>query len=187
MVALSARFNVMESMEKRVRSRFSHRRDIIMELAAEDFDSPTSGPVALLKSLLSLPVSAFWVVRAAAAALHAARIAGNDLTVLRVSEGHQTHAVKSLLFQVKCYLKEDTVILMACNEPTSKALPVSGAHVAPPAVSSRRSWAIAEQHEVTEGAEDVQYFKKHSMTAGGAVPAAAKGVERRGTGQPAGW
>ena len=56
-VAMSARFNVMDSMEKRVRSRFSHRRDIILELLAEDFDSPDSGPVALLHSFLSLPVS----------------------------------------------------------------------------------------------------------------------------------
>ena len=56
-VAISARFNVMDSMEKRVRSRFSHRRDIILELPAEDFDSPDSGPVALLQSFLSLPVS----------------------------------------------------------------------------------------------------------------------------------
>ncbi len=53
---MSARFNVMDSMEKRVRSRFSHRRDIILELPAEDFDSPDSGPVALLQSFLSLPV-----------------------------------------------------------------------------------------------------------------------------------
>lgn len=56
-VAMSARFNVMDSMEKRVRSRFSHRRDIILELPAEDFDSPDSGPVALLQAFLSLPVS----------------------------------------------------------------------------------------------------------------------------------
>ena len=56
-VAISARHNVMDSMEKRVRSRFSHRRDIILELAIEDFDHPESGPVALLKSFLSLPVS----------------------------------------------------------------------------------------------------------------------------------
>ncbi|CAL5218398.1 g73 [Coccomyxa viridis] len=54
-VAMSARFNVMDSMEKRVRSRFSHRRDIILELPAEDFDSPDSGPVALLQAFLSLP------------------------------------------------------------------------------------------------------------------------------------
>ena len=56
-VAISARHNVMDSMEKRVRSRFSHRRDIILELAIEDFDHPESGPVALLRSFLSLPVS----------------------------------------------------------------------------------------------------------------------------------
>jgi hypothetical protein len=56
-VALSARFNVMDSMEKRVRSRFSHRRDIVLELAVEEFDSPDSGPMALLQSLLSIPVS----------------------------------------------------------------------------------------------------------------------------------
>ncbi len=49
----------MDSMEKRVRSRFSHRRDIVLELAVEDFDSPDSGPIALLQSLLSLPVSCF--------------------------------------------------------------------------------------------------------------------------------
>ena len=54
---MSARFNVMDSMEKRVRSRFSHRRDIILELPAEDFDCPDSGPIALLGSFLSLPVS----------------------------------------------------------------------------------------------------------------------------------
>ena len=57
-MAISARHNVMDSMEKRVRSRFSHRRDIILELAIEDFDHPESGPVALLRSFLSLPVSA---------------------------------------------------------------------------------------------------------------------------------
>ena len=56
-MAISARHNVMDSMEKRVRSRFSHRRDIILELAIEDFDHPDSGPVALLRSFLSLPVS----------------------------------------------------------------------------------------------------------------------------------
>ena len=56
-VAISARHNVMDSMEKRVRSRFSHRRDIILELAIEDFDHPESGPAALLRSFLSLPVS----------------------------------------------------------------------------------------------------------------------------------
>ena len=56
-VAMSARFNVMDSMEKRVRSRFSHRRDIVLELAVEEFDSPDSGPMALLQSLLSIPVS----------------------------------------------------------------------------------------------------------------------------------
>ena len=56
-VAVSARHNVMDSLEKRVRSRFSHRRDVVLELAAEDFDHPESGPVALLRSFLSLPVS----------------------------------------------------------------------------------------------------------------------------------
>ena len=57
LIAMSARFNVMDSMEKRVRSRFSHRRDIVLELAVEDFDSPDSGPMALLQSLLGVPVS----------------------------------------------------------------------------------------------------------------------------------
>ena len=57
LVAMSARFNVMDSMEKRVRSRFSHRRDIVLELSVEEFDSPESGPMALLQSLLDIPVS----------------------------------------------------------------------------------------------------------------------------------
>ena len=56
MVGLSARFDVMEIMEKRVKSRFSHRRDIVLELDAAGFDHPGSGVPSLLAAMLALPV-----------------------------------------------------------------------------------------------------------------------------------
>ncbi|KAK9916102.1 hypothetical protein WJX75_008581 [Coccomyxa subellipsoidea] len=54
-VGLSARFDVMEIMEKRVKSRFSHRRDIVLELDAAGFDHPGSGVPSLLAAMLALP------------------------------------------------------------------------------------------------------------------------------------
>jgi hypothetical protein len=55
-VGLSARFNVMEILEKRVRSRFSHRRDLILEIDAAHFDHEQDGVPALLSAMLTLPV-----------------------------------------------------------------------------------------------------------------------------------
>ncbi|EIE26129.1 hypothetical protein COCSUDRAFT_40278 [Coccomyxa subellipsoidea C-169] len=54
-VGLSARFDVMEIMEKRVKSRFSHRRDIVLELDAAGFEHPHSGVPSLLAAMLALP------------------------------------------------------------------------------------------------------------------------------------
>ncbi len=55
-MGLSARFDVMEIMEKRVKSRFSHRRDIVLELDAAGFEHPHSGVPSLLAAMLALPV-----------------------------------------------------------------------------------------------------------------------------------
>lgn len=56
-MGLSARFDVMEIMEKRVRSRFSHRRDLVLELDAPSSDGDLAGGVpSLLASMLHLPV-----------------------------------------------------------------------------------------------------------------------------------
>ncbi len=55
-VGLSARFDVMEIMEKRVKSRFSHRRNVLLELDAAACDGPHGGVPTLLSAMLALPV-----------------------------------------------------------------------------------------------------------------------------------
>ena len=56
-VGLSARFDVVERLEKRVRSRFSHRRDQLLELDAAKSGAEES-PAALLAAMLHLPEQA---------------------------------------------------------------------------------------------------------------------------------
>lgn len=60
-VGLSARFDVMDIMEKRVKSRFSHRRDVLLELDAAACDGPHSDVPSLLSAMLALPVHPFWL------------------------------------------------------------------------------------------------------------------------------
>lgn len=55
-VGLSARGDVVAQLEKRVKSRFSHRRVLLLELAAEEFADERNGVPALLRALLCLPV-----------------------------------------------------------------------------------------------------------------------------------
>ena len=44
----------MELLEKRVRSRFSHRKQLIPEIG-EDFDKPEDNPRGVLAAMLSVP------------------------------------------------------------------------------------------------------------------------------------
>ena len=55
-VGLAARGDVLASLEKRVKSRFSHRRSLLLELDAAEFEHPQSGVPALLRAQLRLPV-----------------------------------------------------------------------------------------------------------------------------------
>ncbi len=55
-VGLAARGDVLAQLEKRVKSRFSHRRSLLLELDAAGFDDARSGPPALLRAQLRLPV-----------------------------------------------------------------------------------------------------------------------------------
>lgn len=51
-VGLSARVDVMEMLEKRVRSRFSYRRHLLIEADAEAFDKGSGdSPAAILQVL----------------------------------------------------------------------------------------------------------------------------------------
>ena len=45
----------MELLEKRVRSRFSHRKQLIPEMEEKDFDKPGSSPKDVLAAMLTLP------------------------------------------------------------------------------------------------------------------------------------
>ena len=53
-VGLSCRHDVMELLEKRVRSRFSHRKQLIPEIG-EDFDKAGDNPRDVLAAMLSTP------------------------------------------------------------------------------------------------------------------------------------
>lgn len=56
-VGLSCRHDVMELLEKRVRSRFSHRKQLIPEMEEKDFDSPGNSPRDVLAAMLAMPDS----------------------------------------------------------------------------------------------------------------------------------
>ena len=58
MVGISCRSDVTEMLEKRVKSRFSYRRQLVLNPIIADFDSPEEGPCALLGALLTLPDAA---------------------------------------------------------------------------------------------------------------------------------
>ena len=53
-VGLSARADAVERLEKRVKSRFSHRREQLLELDAQQW-AGEAGPPALLAAMLRLP------------------------------------------------------------------------------------------------------------------------------------
>lgn len=53
-VGLSCRHDVMELLEKRVRSRFSHRKHLLPDLQ-QDLQAPGNSPADLLASMLSVP------------------------------------------------------------------------------------------------------------------------------------
>lgn len=55
-MGLSVRQDVMEILEKRVKSRLSHRRNLILEIDAASFDHPQNGVPGLLATMLALPV-----------------------------------------------------------------------------------------------------------------------------------
>ena len=54
MVGLSCRIDVAEMLEKRVKSRFSYRRQLVLNPSNSDFDNEEEGPCSILLSLLSL-------------------------------------------------------------------------------------------------------------------------------------
>ena len=54
-VGLSCRHDVMELLEKRVRSRFSHRKHLLSDLQEQDLDAPGNNPADLLSSMLTVP------------------------------------------------------------------------------------------------------------------------------------
>lgn len=54
-VGLSCRHDVMELLEKRVRSRFSHRKQLIPEMEEKDFHQTGNRPKDVLAAMLTLP------------------------------------------------------------------------------------------------------------------------------------
>ena len=56
-VGLSCRHDVMELLEKRVRSRFSHRKQLIPEIEEKHFDQPGNSPKDVLAAMLTMPNS----------------------------------------------------------------------------------------------------------------------------------
>ena len=54
-VGLSCRHDVMELLEKRVRSRFSHRKQLVPEMEEKDFDQAGDSPRDVLAAILTLP------------------------------------------------------------------------------------------------------------------------------------
>lgn len=56
-VGLSCRHDVMELLEKRVRSRFSHRKELVPEMEEKHFDQPGNSPKDVLAAMLTLPDS----------------------------------------------------------------------------------------------------------------------------------
>ena len=56
-VGMSCRSDVAEMLEKRVKSRFSYRRQLVLDPSTSDFDNTDEGPVSILASLLPLQVS----------------------------------------------------------------------------------------------------------------------------------
>lgn len=56
-VGLSCRHDVMELLEKRVRSRFSHRKQLIPEMEEKHFDQPGNSPKDVLAAMLTVPDS----------------------------------------------------------------------------------------------------------------------------------
>lgn len=53
-MGISCRSDVTEMLEKRVKSRFSYRRQLVLDPSSRDFDSKDEGPKAILTSLLRL-------------------------------------------------------------------------------------------------------------------------------------
>ena len=56
-VGLSCRHDVMELLEKRVRSRFSHRKQLIPEMEEKDLDSAADSSRGVLAAMLTVPDS----------------------------------------------------------------------------------------------------------------------------------
>ena len=54
-IGVSCRHDVMELLEKRVRSRFSHRKHLIPDLQEQDLDTPGNNPSDILSSMLTIP------------------------------------------------------------------------------------------------------------------------------------
>ena len=54
-VGLSCRHDVMELLEKRVRSRFSHRKQLIPEMEEKHLDQPGNSPQDVLAAMLTMP------------------------------------------------------------------------------------------------------------------------------------
>ena len=53
-IGLSCRHDVMELLEKRVRSRFSHRKHLIPDLQEQDFAVPGDSPGDVLSNMLTV-------------------------------------------------------------------------------------------------------------------------------------
>ena len=56
-MGLSCRHDVMELLEKRVRSRFSHRKQLIPEMEEKDLDSAADSSRGVLAAMLTVPDS----------------------------------------------------------------------------------------------------------------------------------
>lgn len=54
-VGMSCRSDVTELLEKRVKSRFSYRRRLVLEPGPDQFEDAAEGPPAILGALLRLP------------------------------------------------------------------------------------------------------------------------------------
>lgn len=56
-IGMSCRCDVTEMLEKRVKSRFSYRRQLILDPSTSEFDSQGEGPCAILQSFLTIPAA----------------------------------------------------------------------------------------------------------------------------------
>lgn len=58
MIGISCRSDVTELLEKRVKSRFSYRRYLVLEPTSVDPESPDEGAISILREMLSIPSDA---------------------------------------------------------------------------------------------------------------------------------